>query len=185
MIYSFNLKEIYRFLDYTLTEVTNDSSMEDLIAEWIFWSMVGEIINQCDIPSEDKIECFADIVHLFGAYHIKTDIYKSLINKGRESEYYRKYSKMQTTYRFSDIEEELGTYWRELISEIKPYRLIRAVRWLDVFLSDDVINAIDIEIYKYENGQLNVEYIERLRRCSDMLKEKIGVLTEMRELPFR
>jgi len=82
-------------------------------------------------------------------------IYRSLLNDGQRREYYALYAEIQNEYCFSDNEDELGLYWKRLIADVKPYRLNRAVRWLDIFLSKDILDVIFLEIDSYERTPSN------------------------------
>ena len=184
MIYESNLRSMYLYLEELMSEVVNDPDPSHPIAKWIFWSLVGEIINHSSIGKNDRQKCFSAVVHTFHHPPHPTTIYRSLINAGQQGEYYARYTKMQREYRFSDNEDELGTYWKRLIADVKPYRLNRAARWLDTFLCNDIMDSIYLNIDRYEKTLSNGSYIESLQQCSAMLKAKVAELTEMRELPL-
>lgn len=184
MIYESKLRGIYLYLKELMSEVVNDPDPEHPIAEWMFWNLVGEIINHSLVEKDDKPKCFSSVVHAFYHPPYPTTIYRSLMYDRQRSEYYARYAEMQREYRFSDKEEELGAYWQWLIADVKPYRLNRTVRWLDTFLSKDTLDAIYLKIDRYERTQSSEFYIESLLQCSDMLKAKVAELTEMRELPL-
>lgn len=184
MIYESNLRNAYLCLEEIMTEVVNDPDPEHPIAEWIFWNLISEIINHNISEKNDKPKCFSAVVYAFHHPPKPTMIYCSLLNDGQRSEYYDLYVEMQNEYCFSDNEDELGLYWQRLIADVKPYRLNRVVRWLDIFLSNDILDAIYLEIGRYERTPSNASYIEVLQQCSDMLKEKVTELIEIRELPF-
>lgn len=184
MIYESNLRNAYLCLEEIMAEVVNDPNPEHPTAEWIFWSLVSEIINHSISEKNDKPKCFSAVVHAFHHPPKPTMIYRSLLNDGQRSEYYDLYVEMQNEYCFSDNEDELGLYWQRLITDVKPYRLNRAVRWLDIFLSNDILDAIYLEIGRYERTQPSTAYIDSLQYCSDMLKTKVAELIEIRELPF-
>lgn len=184
MIYESNLHTAYLYLEEIMAEVVNDPDPEHTITEWIFWSLVSEIISHSLMEKGDQPKCFSAVVHAFHHPPYPTKIYRSLMNDEQRSEYYARYTEIQREYRFSDKEGELGEYWQRLITDVRPYRLNRAVRWLDIFLSKDILDAIFLEIDRYVITPSNTSYIEVLQQCSDMLKEKVAELIEIRELPF-
>ena len=184
MIYESCLRSLYLYLEELMSEVVNDPDPSHPIAKWIFWSLVGELINHSPMGKNDRQKCFSAVVHTFFHPPHPTTIYRSLMNDGQHSEYYARYTEIQREYRFSDKEEELGAYWQWLIADVKPYRINRAVRWLDIFLSKDILDAIYLKMDRYGRTQSNEFYIESLLQCSDMLKAKVAELTEIQELPL-